>query len=266
MHMYGKVFRDARLSDRNASGKHLSLRELSARTGVSRRYLADIESGAANVTLDVLTKVAVALGIKKIRVGELSLSIDAEFIQSVRNHLSDTVRHLQATEELLTSLARRKNDSGLSASDEELVTDLLGVADEPAAAVAETPFLGSYVTAATLPHGSEGLPLWSPHLPFPEELFAPTDFSYPRLVDGGMFSSVLTTSMEPELPRGTLIRIDTRRAAEPGDLLAVHGLVSGSLLGRVGSTGRAVLERTQGSAIEIWKERCVVLGTCALAG
>ncbi|MCU1348046.1 MAG: helix-turn-helix protein [Acidobacteria bacterium] len=268
--MYGKVFRDARLALRDETGRRISQRKLAERAGVSRRYLADIEGGRANVSLEILIKVAATLGIRQLPVGKLTLSIEGEFTESVRSHVTETLRHLEATRALLASLVRDGGEASLSRRDQELVADLLKMSDAPVPereTLADAPFVGSYVTAATLPHSAAGLPLWTPELPFPRELFTATDFAYPtRGGTGQLFAAVLSTSMEPEIPRGTLVRIESRRPPAPGDLLAIHASVSGSLLGRISDPARPVLERAGASSIPIWKERCVVFGTCALAG
>lgn len=62
----GEVVRKRRLA------LDLSQEELAARAGVHRTYLSDIERGARNITIAVLTRLAQALGVRVSRLFRLT--------------------------------------------------------------------------------------------------------------------------------------------------------------------------------------------------
>jgi transcriptional regulator with XRE-family HTH domain len=263
--MYGEVLRAARLA------RGLSLVALSKATGVSRRYLALIEANDANVSSKYLLRVAAALGIN-----ELSTESCRVFFQNrdvtgeVLLAISGAIKELAAARDLLLSRpapsqSPERRGGRRKRSDDSLARDIVASHGSELAPLAETPITGRFVTADTLPRGRAERTLWSADWSLPVERFHAVAYSYPEPENERYLrATVLDNSMAPTLRRGDTVRIDTAvRAPLPGQLVAVHGMASGSLLGIVEENEPGVLRRRKGAAVEIWRERFVVQGTVA---
>jgi transcriptional regulator with XRE-family HTH domain len=257
--MYGTVFRDARRS------RGFSVRQLAAATKVSRRYLTLIDEDDANVSLKYLVRVAGALGIRDIRVKNFRVVLDGEDVTGlVLTEVADAIERLTAIQELLLSTPREAAAAqSLPSADSTLVADLMR-AQNAHAPLAETPFTGRFVTAETLPR-PHSQSLWSADWSTPTEFFVPVAYSYPEAEDARFLRArILDNSMAPELRAGDVVRIDTAiRAPRAGDLVAVHGMTSGSVIGALQSDDLAVLTRRNAPPLALWRERFVVQGTVA---
>lgn len=97
--MLGNEIRRAR------EAKGFSQRDLAARAGVSRKHLSDFENGA-NVSVEVVGKVARALGLKEVKLGGLRIvesggetDIDLRFLREAASRISNEaqklLRHVQ---------------------------------------------------------------------------------------------------------------------------------------------------------------------------
>jgi transcriptional regulator with XRE-family HTH domain len=266
--MYGSVFRDARKK------RHVSIRALAEATGVSRRYLALIDKDDANISLKYLLRVASALGVHEMNLEAFRVTLDGRDVTGVvMAAVAEAIKQLTAVQDLLFSLpekAPRKKKPGRDREgDNRLLAGILRTQENRDAAplLAETPFAGRYVTPDTLPRPGEAPTLWSPDWSIPTEAFFPVGYACPEREDERYLRAmVLDDSMAPTLRQGDVVRIDTAiRAPHIGDLVAVHGMVSGSILGVLQKGDVPVLLRRNAPPVAIWRERFTVQGVVANA-
>jgi transcriptional regulator with XRE-family HTH domain len=227
----------------------LTQEQAARRAGISKRYLIDIESEEANLTVDVLLRVAEALDIREHNFGSLSAYFGAGTKALV-------LAKLETAETALRELRRALG----SEADGDLVSALANVAGSTDAPAASFQFVESIGASDLIDRRVDAMR--PEHLYIPQALFRAVDFSYP-VPDGGtvLRASVLGDSMAPALRAGDEIRIDTAvRAPNRGVVLAVHGDF-GSALGSIAPDGDpTLLLRTQGAPVRL-KPTCVVYGT-----
>jgi transcriptional regulator with XRE-family HTH domain len=258
--MYGKLFRSRRL----AHG--LTISQLSRITGVSRRFLSAIETDEANISIQYLTRVANALGIDEVDFRGFRVRFDGMDVTGVV--LADVIEaldKLEAIRALLMSAPREMADgTGEGAApDDSLIRDLLRTrAPRDDGSLAESPFAGRYVAADALPRSGNDRTLWSAEWFLPVDQFVPVAYSYPEVQDARfLIARILDDSMRPALKARDVVRIDTAvRAPKAGDLVAVHGMVSGSVLGVLQDERLPLLVRSNAEPVAIWRERFTIQG------
>ena len=109
--MLGETVREARIR------KNLTQARLAKLAGVSRRHLAALEKGA-NVSVNILQRVAAVLELSEIHLGDLSLRATDDRGVNVPL-LTDTIREARAEAERAQAiLARAENILGISAKDD----------------------------------------------------------------------------------------------------------------------------------------------------
>jgi transcriptional regulator with XRE-family HTH domain len=197
--------------------------------GVSRRYYLEIEHGRANVSVELLQRVANALGVRDLQLGDMRAHFGAPaVVRSIVGMIGRAEALLREAREAMQGGAR-----DFAKLVDDLKDDLKNVAAVPA---------------------SE--PLVS------EALFRAVDFTYPSVArDHVLRAEVLGAGMVAFLAPGDTIHIDTSvRTPHPGVVLAVHSSLIGSALGRVPPTGERVLLREQADAVLIGTGTCVIFG------
>jgi transcriptional regulator with XRE-family HTH domain len=258
--MYGKLFRRRRLK----SG--LTISQLSRITDVSRRFLSAIEVDEANVSIQYLTRVANALGIDEVNFRGFRVRFEGIDVTGVV--LADVVEaldRLEAIRALLMSTPREMSDAAVEAAppDDSLIRDLLRTrAPRDDGSLAESPFAGRFVAADALPRPGSDRRLWSAEWLLPVDQFVPVAYSYPEVQDSRfLIARILDSSMQPNLKARDVVRIDTAvRAPKAGDLVAVHGMVSGSVLGVLQDERLPLLIRSNAEPVAIWRERFTIQG------
>lgn len=263
LRMYGKVFRRAR------EARNLTITELSRITGVSRRYLTAMELDEANVSIKYLLLVANALGVDELTFDAFCIRVTGTDVTGVvLSEVVEALDRLTAVRELLLSKPREIPERvSRSGANEALLGDLVRTAMQEPGGLADAPIAGRLVTADALPRALGERTLWSPEWFLPVEQFVPVAYAYPELEnDRFLLARVLDNSMEPGLRAGDVVRIDTAiRAPKAGDLVAVHGMVSGSVLGVVQDERLPMLVRSNAPPVLIWQERHTIQGVVCRA-
>jgi transcriptional regulator with XRE-family HTH domain len=220
--------------------------------GVSRRYYLEIEHSRANVSVEVLQRVAHALGVRELQLADVRARFGSPAV------VTAIVAKIDRVEALLHEVrdAMQGGASDLGA----IVEDLRDVAADRVGEAGDFSFADSVGAEELAFRAVAAVPTSA--LLVSEALFRAVDFTYPSVVHGHVLrAEVLGGSMAPLLEPGDAIHIDTSvRTPHPGVVLAVHSAVFGSAMGRVPMTGERVLLREHGNAVLLGTGSCVVIG------
>jgi transcriptional regulator with XRE-family HTH domain len=242
--MLGRTIREARLE------RSLTQDELAREAGVSRQHLSAVEKDAASVSVEVLGRIARALKLKQIKIGEVELIPEEDSVDLValKRFITDATVSLDRAGRVLANVRQPVKPGRRSRTERKLIHE----AGEELAEGAPT---------------TE--PRWTEEFPVDPSEFIERDFDYPRElhavevqvyevaagpvginpdadIENGFLLhgreirdplhrviKVAGDSMSPTFEHGWKVLIDTKkRDPKNGEVVAVYVNEMGSIIGR----------------------------------